>query len=86
MNLAAELSLYPLDGDYIPYIKDFIDRLNNHSQLKVRTTETNTLVVGQYSDVMTILADEMQTTYEQLGQAIFVCKFLNADKANIDLS
>jgi uncharacterized protein YqgV (UPF0045/DUF77 family) len=86
MNLAAELSLYPLDGDYIPYIKDFIDRLNGHSQLQVRTTETNTLVVGQFSDVMAILADEMHTTYQQLGQAIFVCKFLNADKANIDLS
>jgi uncharacterized protein YqgV (UPF0045/DUF77 family) len=85
MNLAAELSLYPLDGDYIPYIQDFIDRLNGYSQVQVRTTETNTLVVGQYSEVMKILTEEMQTTYQQIGQAIFVCKFLNADTANIDL-
>lgn len=84
MNLAAELSLYPLENDYIEPIKDFIERLNRYSQLQVKTSHTSTLVVGDYTEVMTILAEEMRYTHEQIGQAIFVCKFLNADKANID--
>ena len=37
MDIAVELSLYPLDADYIPPIQDFIDRLNTHGGLKVVT-------------------------------------------------
>ncbi len=37
MDIAVELSLYPLNAQYIPPIKDFIDRLNADSRLKVVT-------------------------------------------------
>ena len=30
MHTAIEISLYPLDADYIPPIQDFIDRLNTY--------------------------------------------------------
>lgn len=86
MRLAVEISLYPLQDDYIPAIKDFIDRLNGYADLQVRTSETSTLVVGDYEIVTHILAQEMRQTHEEVGQAIFVCKYLNADQANIDLS
>ncbi|NCP66268.1 MAG: hypothetical protein GW763_13630 [Paraglaciecola sp.] len=80
MQLVVEISLYPLDRDYIPPIKDFIDRLHRFSQLKVKTSATSTLVSGEYLSTMQILAEEMQKTHEQIGQAVFVCKFLNGDK------
>lgn len=86
MRLAAELSLYPLQENYIPAIKSFIDRLNTYTDLQVKTCETSTIVVGDYEIVMHILGEEMRQTHDEVGQAIFVCKFLNADQANIDLS
>ena len=80
MKLVVEISLYPLANEYIAPIKDFIERLNTDAQLNVNTSQTNTLVKGECSYVMQVLAKEMQVTYEQVGQAIFVCKFLNGDK------
>ena len=80
MKLAVEISLYPLREKYIEPIQNFIDCLNNYSQLYVETSTTSTLVSGEYEEVMTILGREMQRTHQQVGQAIFVCKFLNGDK------
>jgi uncharacterized protein YqgV (UPF0045/DUF77 family) len=80
MQLVVEISLYPLDRDYIPPIQDFIDRLNSYAQLNVKTSATSTLVSGEYLPTMQIVAEEMQRTHQLIGQAVFVCKFLNGDK------
>ncbi|MDP5032065.1 MAG: hypothetical protein NWQ54_16225 [Paraglaciecola sp.] len=80
MKLVAEISLYPLNLDYIPPIQTFIDRLNDYAELKVVTSMTNTIVSGEYLPTMQILAEEMQRSHQEIGQAIFVCKFLNGDK------
>lgn len=83
MQLAIEISLYPLDQQYVPYIQDFIDRLNTYEFLLVETSHTSTLVSGDYDKVMQVIQSEMKSTYEQVGQAIFVCKFLNATNMNL---
>ncbi|MFQ3235974.1 MAG: hypothetical protein ACI9C4_001538 [Paraglaciecola sp.] len=80
MKLVAEISMYPLNEQYIEPIKTFIDRLNGYSYLDVVTSTTNTVVSGDYLDTMQVLAKEMQRSHEEVGQAIFVCKFLNGDK------
>ncbi|GGF72578.1 YkoF family thiamine/hydroxymethylpyrimidine-binding protein [Alteromonas lipolytica] len=79
MQVMVELSLYPLVNDYIPPIKAFIERLNSYAELTVTTCSTSTQVHGEYTQVMTILGQEMQRTHEEVGQAIFVAKFLNFD-------
>lgn len=79
MNVMVELSLYPLVNEYIPPIQAFIDRLNRYEELNVSTSTTSTQVTGDYTKVMTILGKEMQRTHEEVGQAIFVAKFLNFD-------
>ncbi|MGQ8367428.1 YkoF family thiamine/hydroxymethylpyrimidine-binding protein [Glaciecola sp. 1036] len=83
MKLAVEITLYPLDEKYVSFIKDFIDRLNQNENLLVKTTATCTLVVGEYDYLMQVLQNEFKTTFEAVGQAAFVCKFLNA--TNMDL-
>ncbi|MGJ8682773.1 hypothetical protein [Paraglaciecola sp.] len=80
MKLVAEISMYPLNEQYIPPIQEFIDRLNTYENLKVVTTATSTTVCGDYLPTMQLLAEEMQRSHEKIGQAIFVCKFLNGDK------
>jgi len=79
MQVMVELSLYPLVGDYIAPIQQFIDRLNTYDSIDVMTTSTSTQVSGDYALVMSVLGKEMQRTHEDVGQAIFVAKFLNFD-------
>ena len=83
MKLAVEISLYPLDAEYVSYIRDFIDRLNMDPKLFVSTSHTSTIVSAEYDYLMDVMHKEMKVTYEQVGQAVFVCKFLNA--TNMDL-
>jgi len=79
MELSVEISKYPLNQDYIPFIKDFIDRLNAHEGLKVITNTMSTQVFGDYDLVMGVLNQEIKKSYETFGKAIFVCKFINGD-------
>ena len=84
MKLAVEISLYPLNEDYVKYIKAFIDRLYEDKALFVSTSHTSTIVSGEYDHLIETMRIEMKKTFDELGQAIFVCKFLNAN--NMDLS
>ncbi len=77
--LTAEISLYPLDENYIPPIKDFINRINQYPDLTVKTNATSTQVCGEYDQVMTALHNEMKLTHEQQQKAVFACKFINLD-------
>ncbi len=79
MQVMVELSLYPLVDEFIPPISSFIERLNSYEGLSVMTTSTSTQVSGDYPLVMDVLGKEMQRTHEEVGQAIFVAKFLNFD-------
>ena len=38
MRIAVDISLYPLDDDYIPPIDDVIGRLNRHDAIAVSYT------------------------------------------------
>lgn len=76
MEIAVEMSLYPLDADYIPPIQDFIDRLNTHAALKVVTNSMSTQVLGEYSEVMRVLTLELRRTFETNDKAVFAMKVL----------
>jgi len=77
MKVAVDISLYPLDADFIPPIKDVIARLNGHEGLEVWTNAMSTQVVGEFDDVMDALRKEIGTTFEQLPKAVFAIKILN---------
>jgi uncharacterized protein YqgV (UPF0045/DUF77 family) len=76
MEIGIELSLYPLDADFIPPIQDFIDRLNLGHRLKVVTNSMSTQVFGEYDDVFGALVREIRTTFENNAKAVFVMKVL----------
>lgn len=77
MNVAVDISLYPLDADFIPPIKDMIARLNEHERLEIWTNAMSTQVVGEFDDVMNALRQEIGATFEQLPKAVFAIKILN---------
>ena len=77
MKVAVDISLYPLDADFIPPIKNVIDRLNMHKELEVWTNAMSTQIIGEFDDVMNALKEELGTTFELLPKAVFVIKMFN---------
>ncbi len=76
MRIAVDISLYPLDANYIPPIKDFIDRLNHYPELQVQTNALSTQISGEHARVFEVLSKEMGTTFEEQGRRVFVMKVL----------
>ena len=76
MDIAVELSLYPLDAQYIAPIKDFIARLNADSRLRVVTNSLSTQVFGPYEQVFDTLTRELRVTFENTAKAVFVMKVI----------
>ena len=79
MRIAVEISLYPLTADYIPPIKDFIDRLNAYPDLKVVTNAMSTQVVGEHEHVFATLSKETAHTFAEGGRRVFVMKVLGGE-------
>jgi uncharacterized protein YqgV (UPF0045/DUF77 family) len=76
MRTAIEISLYPLDADYIPPIKDFIDRLNRYPELHVTTNAMSTQIAGEHARLFEILGKETAASFAGHGRKVFVMKVL----------
>ena len=79
MRIAVDISLYPLDADYVPPIKDFIERLNAHEGLTVATNAMSTQVAGEHERVFAALEEETRVTFASGGRAVFVMKVLGGE-------
>ena len=78
MRAAVEISMYPLTGDYRVPIQAFIDRLNTHPGLSVRTNSLATQIWGPLDQIMAMLTEEMTRSAAPAGapQLVFVMKVL----------
>lgn len=78
MNASVEISYYPLNVEYIPPIKNFIERMNEYQELRVRTNGMSSQVFGEFTEVMQALTREIEKSFE-LPHSVFVMKIINAD-------
>ena len=76
MQAAVEISMYPLSGEYRPPIQAFIDRLNTHSGLIVKTNDLATQIWGPLDRIMSVLTEEMTRSAGNSVQLVFVMKVL----------
>jgi uncharacterized protein YqgV (UPF0045/DUF77 family) len=78
MRVAVDISMYPLTGDYRVPIQAFIDRLNTHPGLIVRTNALATQIWGPLDQVMAVLTEEMgrSAAAADAPQLVFVVKVL----------
>ena len=77
MRVAVDISLYPLDADFIPPIKDVIERLNRYPDIAVATNPMSTQLRGEFDIVMDALKKEIGTTFDALPKAVFAIRILN---------
>ena len=79
MRTAIEISLYPLDADYVPPIKAFIDPLNTYPEISVTTNAMSTQIAGEHVRLFEILGKETATTFAEAGRKVFVMKVLGGE-------
>lgn len=77
MQVAVDISLYPLTEEFLPPIKDVIERLLRYDSLDVMTNPMSTQIQGEYDDVMAALKAEIRTTFDNLPKAVFTIRILN---------
>lgn len=77
MQVAVDISLYPLDENFIPPIKDIIDRLGQHDGVEVERNRMSTQIRGDFDVVIPVLTREIRTTFDDVPKAVFTIKILN---------
>ncbi|MEM8815735.1 MAG: YkoF family thiamine/hydroxymethylpyrimidine-binding protein [Pseudomonadota bacterium] len=77
MQVAVDISLYPLDKDFIPPIKDVIERLRAYPDVHMSENAMSTQLRGEFDTVMDALKAEIGTTFASLPKAVFAIKILN---------
>ncbi len=77
MQVAVDISLYPLTEEFIPPIKDVIERLARHEGIEVETNRMSTQLRGEYGAVMDALKAEIGATFDTVPKAVFAIKILN---------
>lgn len=76
LMLSVEITMYPLQDNYLPKITAFIDQLAATTDIKRETFPTCTVLTGDHDDVMSLLSTMLKWSHETLGKAVFVAKFL----------
>ncbi len=78
MKIAVDISLYPLDADFIPPIQDVIDRLGQHEGVEIDRNRLSTQLRGEFDVVMPVLNQEILKTFENVPKAVFAIKSINS--------
>lgn len=81
MQLTAELSLYPLQEDYIPVIRAFIESAAEHQGLVLVTNAMSTQVCGDWDAVIALVDQCLKASHARYGKQVLVCKFIPGELA-----
>ena len=79
MNISIELSLYPLDDQFLSIIQDIVKRLNDDQRVECFTNTMSTQIFGEMDNAMSVLKEIVSYSFQQYGKQVFVAKILNSD-------
>lgn len=79
MRITAELSLYPLQDEFIAPIQTFIRALGAGGRVEVHSNQLSTQLRGELDDVLAAVHGALEASFEAGGAQALVAKFLNAD-------
>ncbi len=81
MKISVDISYYPLGGEHIQHILDFITRLNRYAHVTVLTNGLSTQVFGDFEVVMDVIKTEIHKSFE-IPHSVFVLKMVNVDQSD----
>lgn len=77
MQITVDISMYPLDKDYVPPIKAFIRQLREFPGIEMITNQLSTQLTGEFADVSSALNTCIESSMAQCGRVVFVARYLN---------
>ena len=83
MKTSVEISYYPLNQEFVPPIRDFIDRINKYEGLIAQTNGMSTQIFGEYEILMDALTKEIRQSFNN-PHSVFVMKIINADLNTVE--
>ncbi len=85
MNLSVEISLYPLQDNYLDIIDLFLIDINQNAHpLEIRTSNMSTRIFGDFNSVTQLLNSAMRRSMQLHGKIVFVCKYLEGDARQLE--
>ena len=81
MIITVDISMYPLESDYKPSIKNFIRKLQKFDGLELITNQLSTQVRGDFDSVSNAINQCMKESMQGETRVVFVVRYLNADLA-----
>ncbi len=79
MKISAEISLYPLDSEYLSIIKDIVERLNQDPRVSCYTNTMSSQIFGEFDEVMDVVKETLAYSFKKYSKQVLVAKFLNSD-------
>lgn len=79
MRITAELSLYPLQADFVGPITDFIHELRREPGIEMVTNQLSTQLRGEFAAVMDAISRCTQAAMARVHPVVLVAKIVNAD-------
>jgi len=79
MKASIEISMYPLDENYVKFISAYIEQLKSYNDIEVHSNTMSTQIFGEYDRLMEILSIESKKAMEDNPPIVIVFKLVNAD-------
>ena len=86
MKMAAELSLYPLDGPLEKTVWGFIEKLIDDNSVTVATNSMSTQIIGDSADVFRVIQTALESSYSEFSRQVLVAKFIPEHVTEIQAS
>lgn len=83
MEISVDISLYPLQDEYVKPIHAFIEAVEKNQNIQVLKNSLSTQVFGKYHDVMAILEKEIFEVFEEIPHSVFVLKIVGNNRNGI---
>lgn len=84
MQVSIDVSLYPLNENFIPLINEFINDLKKYNNIEIRTNSISTQLFGEFDDLMNILKIEIEKTFKKEINSVLNLKIVNGDSRKYD--
>jgi len=80
MKVSIDISLYPLNKEYVNPIIEFIEELRK-SEFKVIENNLSTQIFGDYDKVMLFLNEKIKDVFMDENKYVFILKIIKGDRS-----